>query len=141
MLDRARRGRALRDENGIETVSRPTGLLRHFVLELGRRIEDEIGDREHAVYLHPDEHARALRRELPGLRALIERRRGEESWAEQHRGPRRYGPPPAPMPPTDVFPPYFGTVMRIMAWMDACEVTPEPIGDAASAASASVRGW
>lgn len=109
---------ASRDSNGVDSVSKPSGLLRWFVLELGRPIEHRIGAREHAVYLAPDEHARALRGELPDIRALIERRRGEESWALMNRGPRSFGAAaPPPMPPLDMFPSAMGRAMRIFAWM------------------------
>ncbi|MBK6518982.1 MAG: hypothetical protein IPG04_33770 [Polyangiaceae bacterium] len=127
----ARRAYASRDANGVETVSRPAGLLRHFVLELGRRLEPVIGDRRHAVYLYPDEHRRALRRELDDLSGLIERRRGEETWALANRGPKRYGSPKPPSPPADVFQSGFARMMRIFGWMEACEATPEASADGA----------
>lgn len=130
-VEQARRAYALRDENGVETVSRPAGLLRGFVLELGRRIEDDIGAREHAVYLEPSEHGPALRRELPDIAVRIARRRGEESWAERNRGPRRYGPPPPPNPPADAFPSGMQRMMRIFGWLEASERPPEAVdGDA-----------
>jgi pyruvate,water dikinase len=118
----ARRGYALRDENGIETVSRPAGLLRHFVIELGRRIEPQLGRREYAVYLTPDEHRAALSGQLPNLRELIAERRGHESWANMNRGPLRYGPEPAPFPPLDAFPSGLRRMMRIFEWMMTVEV-------------------
>lgn len=128
LLARARRAYALRDENGVETVSRPAGLLRHFVLELGRRIEGDLGAREHAVYLTPDEHERALARTLPNVGALVTRRRGEESWALRRRGPLRYGKAPAPMPPVDAFPPALARLFRIFAWTMGVEATREDTG-------------
>lgn len=126
LVTQTRANYGLRDENGIETVSRPAGLLRHFVLELGRRIEADIGEREHAVYLYPDEHARALSHTLPNVAELIERRRGEESWANRNRGPKHHGGPRAPMPPADAFPSGLSRVMRIMGWMEKSETTPDP---------------
>ncbi len=126
LITQGRRAYASRDENGIETVSRPSGLLRHFVLELGRRIEHVIGSREHAVYLYPDEHRAALSGTLPKLAELVDRRRGEESWANQNRGPKRYGPPQGPMPPADAFPRGLGAIMRIMAWAQSGEALKEP---------------
>ncbi len=126
LVEQCRATYGLRDENGVETVSRPAGLLRHFVLELGRRIEADIGEREHAVYLYPEEHAAALARELPDVAGLIAKRRGEESWANAHRGPKHLGPPRPPMPPFDAFPSGLARVMRIMAWMERSESTPEP---------------
>jgi pyruvate,water dikinase len=126
LLELARAGYALREENGIDAVSRPTGLLRHFVLELGRRIESDIGAREHAVYLYAEEHGPALRREIDDIHALIELRRGEESWALHHRGPRRYGPPKPPSPPADVFPRGMARLLRILTWMESVSKIPEP---------------
>lgn len=125
LLAVARRCHALRDDNGVEAVSRPTGLLRHFVLELGRRLEGELGDAAHAVYLEPSEHGPALRRELPDLRARVERRRGEESWALANRGARRHGKPKPPMPPLSAFPSGLGRVMRIFSWVERGEATPD----------------
>ncbi len=126
LLALARRCYALRDDNGVVAVSRPAGLLRHFVLELGRRLEPALGAREHAVYLYPEEHRSALRGELEELSELVERRRGEESWALFHRGPKHHGPPAPPMPPPSVFPGPMSRLMRIFAWMESAERTPEP---------------
>ncbi len=123
LLVNARRGYALRDENGIETVSRPAGLLRHYVLELGRRLGLE--DPSHAVYLRVAEHRAALRGENAHLAATIERRRGEESWALQRRGPMYYGKPPGAMPPADPFPSGLRRAFRIFGWMMKLEVMPE----------------
>jgi pyruvate,water dikinase len=129
LLKLVERGYGVRDENGIELVSRPTGLLRYFVLELGRRIESVIGRREHAVYLYADEHAAALRGEIDDLAERIERRRGEESWALRNPGPLRYGPPKPSPPPADVFPRGMARLLRIMEWMDEVHGTPEPSDD------------
>lgn len=122
----ARKGYGLREGNAVESVSRPAGLLRHFVLELGRRIEPAIGAAEHAVYLYPEEHGPALRGEIDDVGDRIERRRGEESWALLNRGPRRYGPPKPPMPPADVFPDGMSRMMRIINWIEESQATPEP---------------
>jgi rifampicin phosphotransferase len=121
LVDQARRAYGLREENGIDAVSRPTGLLRHFVLELGRRLGERIGQPERAVYLHPEEHAAALRGELSDLRERIERRLGEESWALANRGPRRVGDPRPPAPPFDAFPSGLSRMMRILELMDRLE--------------------
>ncbi len=126
----ARRGYGLRDENGIETVSRPAGLLRWYVRELGRRLPLEAP--EHAVYLTVEEHGPALRGEIADLRARVERRRGEESWAIRNRPPRRFGKAPDAMPPADAFPPGLAKMMRIFGWMMKTEEVPE--GEAADGA-------
>ncbi len=129
LLAQAHAGYGLRDENGVDTVSRPAGLLRHFVLELGRRLEPVLSAAEHAVYLYPEEHGPALRGELPDLRERVEQRRGEESWAHLNRGPRRLGPEPPPMPPADVFPRGLARMMRAMGWMMQSEAPVEAKGD------------
>lgn len=126
LVDNARSGYRLRDDNGIDTVSKTVGLLRHLVLELGRRIEPAIGVREHAVYLYPEEHAAALGGELDNIGALIERRRGEESWALMNRGPRHIGPPKPPAPPADVFPRGMARLLRIFSWLEEAGGAPEP---------------
>lgn len=124
LLDHGRRGYALRDENGIETVSRPSGLLRHYVLELGRRLDLEAP--EHAVFLFVEEHAPALRGEIDDLRARIARRRGEESWAVRHRGARYLGGPPDPMPPLAPFPDGLQRMLRVFSTIAELEAVPEP---------------
>ncbi len=101
----------------METVSRPAGLLRHFVLELGRRLGDHLDAPEHAVYLTPEEHRPALRGEIPDLRARVTRRRGEESWAHRNRGPASYGPEEGEMPDPSAFPSGLHRVLKIMGWM------------------------
>ena len=129
LLEQSRRGYALREENGVDTVSRPAGLVRHFVLELGRRLAVSLEEPSHAVYLYPEEHGPALRGELDGLRELVAGRRQEESWAEQHRGPKHYGPPPAPMPDVTAFPSGLRQMMEIFGWVMKGEVTGEPTKD------------
>lgn len=129
LLAKARRAHAARDENGAVTVSQPSGLLRTLVLELGRRIEQDIGAAEHAVFLYASEHRAALQRALPDIGALIERRRGEDSWALMNRGPRRFGPPPPPMPKLDMFPAGLAKMTRIFGWMLNLENLPEAAPD------------
>lgn len=125
LIERARRAYALRDENGVETVSRPAGLLRHFVVELGRRLGDHLEDPTHAVYLEPAEHADALAGRLPDLRERVTRRRGEESWALRNRGPLRYGKAPPPMPSPSAFPAPLARMFRIFGWMMLSETPRE----------------
>lgn len=120
----ARRAYAVRDENGIETVARPSGLLRHYVLELGRRLPLEAP--EHAVYLFVDEHRAALQGEVDDLAERVAKRRGEESWAVKNRGPRYLGGPPDAMPPLAPFPSGLRRILRIFSWVNAVENLPEP---------------
>ncbi len=126
---------ASRDDNGTWTVSRPVGLVRRYVLELGRRIEPALGRREHAVYLSPEEHAPALRGQLADVRALVDRRRGEESWAHFHRGPAFLGTRPAP-PPLGAFPIGLRRMIRIFDLIDQLEL---PAGSGVDATGA-LRG-
>lgn len=122
LVSRAREAYGLRDENGVDTISKPTGLVRRLVLELGRRLELERPD--HAVYLEPSEHRAALRGALGELRARIEQRRREESWALQRRGPRAYGAAP-PAPPVHLLPDGLSRIVRIMEWYERVEKPPE----------------
>jgi phosphohistidine swiveling domain-containing protein len=117
LVAQARRIYGFRDENGVETVSRPAGLLRHFVLELGRRLGAHLDLPEHAVYLTPEEHRPALRGEIPDLRERVTRRRGEESWALRNRGPVSYGPEEGEMPDPGAFPSGLRRVFTVMGWM------------------------
>lgn len=121
----------LRDENGIELVSLPAGLLRHFVLELGRRLP-ALERPEHAVYLLPEEHGPALRGALPDLAERVARRRGEESWTRRQVWPRRFGKPRPPMPDLGAFPGSLRKMMRIFDWLDKVESLPEPEPDEAA---------
>jgi len=149
LVDLARRGYALRDENGIETVSRPSGLVRWYVRELGRRLPLEVP--EHAVYLSVDEHAPALAGQIGDdeLRARVTRRRGEESWAVRNRGPAHHGKAPDPMPPVAGFPPGLAKLIRIFGGLEHAEALPENtdgsmrgigIGDRVVTAKARVIG-
>jgi pyruvate,water dikinase len=124
LLTHARRGYALRDENGIDTVSRPAGLLRWFVLELGARVTPALEAPDHAVYLYASEHAAALRGALTDLSARIARRRGEESFALRHRPPKWLGPQPARVNAADAFPSGLRRMMRVFDWMMELESTP-----------------
>lgn len=98
--------------------------MRHYVLELGRRLPLEAP--EHAVYLEVREHAPALSGALTNLRELVEQRRGEESWALANRGPRRLGKAPPPMPDPSAFPRGLARMMRIFGWMMRVEELPTP---------------
>lgn len=130
-LDHARRLHAARDENGVDTMSRPVGLLRHYVLELGRRLP--LAEPEHAIYLTPDEHGPALRGAVADLQARIDRRRGEETWAMRNRGPRRYGPRPGPTPSPEAFPSGLARLFRIFGWISQ-------LGRAPDSTDGSLRG-
>jgi len=116
----------LRDENGIELVSKPAGLLRHFVLELGRRLGHSLEAPEHAVFLTPDEHGPALRGQLADLAERIRLRRGHDSWARRQSSPRRFGKPKAPMPNLAGFPEPLHRLMRVFDWLDLAETLPLP---------------
>ena len=115
-----------RDENGFYTIARPLGLARLHLLEIGRRIT-ALEDPVHVVYLEPAELPGALRGEIADLAARIARRRGEEQWARFHRGPKRIGPPEAPLPDTAPFPPPLRKLFDLLGWM--MEVEP-PVEDA-----------
>ena len=115
-----------RDENGFYTIARPLGLARLHLLEIGRRIEG-LEDPAHAVYLEPPEIPEALRGQIDDLPSRIARRRGEEQWARFHRGPKRIGPPEAPLPDTAPFPAPLRKLFDLIGWM--MEVEP-PAEDA-----------
>jgi rifampicin phosphotransferase len=115
-----------RDENGFHTVACPLGLARLHLLEIGRRIP-VLEDPAHAVYLEPEELPGALRGEIEDLAARVARRRGEEQWARFHRGPKRIGPPEAPMPDTAPFPAPLRKLFDLIGWMMEVEA---PVEDA-----------
>lgn len=132
LLANARRGYALRDANGIDAVSRPAGLLRWFVLELGARLP--LSQREHAVYLYANEHERALSGRLGALQTLVDQRRGEESFALRNRPPKRFGAAPPQMEGIDAFPSGLRRLMGIFNWLTEVESAP------AASANGALRG-
>ncbi len=118
----AKRGYSYRDENGFYTIATIFGMLRLHLLEMGRRMNG-LKEPGHLFYLKPGELEPAFLGELPDMNARIDRRRGEEQWAKFNRGPRVYGPPEAPMPPADPFPPPLRKLFRLFGWMIEVEMT------------------
>lgn len=118
----AKRAYSYRDENGYYTIATVFGMLRLQLLEMASRMKG-LSKPEHIFYLTPEELEPAFRGELPDMNARIERRRGEEQWAKFNRGPRYYGPPEAPMPPTDPFPPPLRKLFRLFDWMTKADMT------------------
>ncbi|MBX3131408.1 MAG: hypothetical protein KF718_32115 [Polyangiaceae bacterium] len=118
----AKRAYSYRDENGFHTIATVFGILRLHLLEMGRRMRG-LGEPRHLFYLKPEELEPAFRGELPDMNARIQRRLGEEQWAKFNRGPRVYGPPEAPMPPTDPLPPPLRKLFRLFDWMIKAEMT------------------
>jgi rifampicin phosphotransferase len=117
LLDRAKRGYPLREENEFYTVSVPFALGRYALLEAGRRLSarsqiDRAGD---VMQLEWDESVAALS-SGESCRELVAQRQGERAWVLAHPGPASYGPPPPPPPSMSVFPPEVQLVHEMLEW-------------------------
>jgi len=106
----------MRDDNGIAAVAVPTALARRVFLEAGRRLG--LAQPRFAFFLTFYELKRALRGQRAELDTLIQRRRGEASWARQNPGPVFYGAPPPPPPPWQRFPGALGEIVRGLAFLE-----------------------
>jgi pyruvate,water dikinase len=99
-LGRALAAYPVREDNAFFTVSTPFGLLHRTALELGRRLvsRGQITEVQDIFFLRPDE---ACARLADGTSAhqVVDRRRGEHTWAVAHPGPSSYGRDPGPPPP------------------------------------------
>jgi rifampicin phosphotransferase len=132
-LTEARSAADLRDDNGPNTVEYPIGVLRHALLEAGRRLASRgrIKRAEHALELQPTEVGPLLR-DLAGpsaeeLSARAVRRR----QVAELDPPARLGPVETP-PPLEVLAPahqvLVGAVMTVLVHLGmTSERRPEPL--------------
>jgi pyruvate,water dikinase len=141
-LSAARRGISLGDDTESD-VLQVLGIVRYVAVEAGRRLT------ERKTLERPDDVLFFTEQELLGaLRGLeldvdIARRRGEYLWAKGHRGPKRYGPEPAPMPSMRWAPAHARPFLEAMMWaMDkmAPPTRPEPTGDGVLVGNAASPG-
>jgi pyruvate,water dikinase len=116
------RAYSLRDENGYYTVTQPSALLRLCCLEMGKRIP-KLERSEHIFYLKIHELIDASEGRSSNTAETVRIRRGEEQWAKLNRGPKVYGPPEAPMPSVNPFPPALRKTFRIFGWMMESEMS------------------
>lgn len=116
----ARRVQPLREDNTIVAGDRPFALLRRWMLEVARRLEDRgvLGAAADAPHLTQDELRDALTGRLgrAEVATLVQRRRGEEAWVRARPGPAFIG---AQAPPPDVsrLPEALRTVNEPVLWM------------------------
>jgi phosphohistidine swiveling domain-containing protein len=100
VLDRALAAYPVREDNAFFTLGAPVGLLHRTALEFGRRLASrgQITAIQDIFFLRPDE---ACARLADGTSAhqVVDRRKGERSWALAHPGPASYGRDPGPPPP------------------------------------------
>jgi pyruvate,water dikinase len=92
-LEHARRVYPVREENVVLTDNVPSGILRRWVLEAGRRLvaSGRLTRVDDAVFCTADELAEALRGDPDDLQPLVARRRGEQAWTRAHPGPAVVG--------------------------------------------------
>ena len=94
----------MRDDNGPVTVEWPLGLLRHALIEVGRRLVERSAllEAEHALELHPDEARTALSGPIPDGDTI--RQRAEGRLERQRLEPPPLLGPDEPEPPLDAMP-------------------------------------
>ncbi len=116
-LRRAEQAYPVRDDHEFYLTSAPIGLLRHALLEVGRRffVRGAIAATDDVFYLEFEE-ALAVMREGRDEKALVGRRKAERAWALAHPGPRSYGTAPGPPPPLGVLPKEARQLMSALVW-------------------------
>jgi rifampicin phosphotransferase len=99
-LDRALAAYPVREDNASITVGTPFGLLHRTALELGRRLASrgQITAIKDIFFLRPDE-ASVWLADGTSAHQVVDRRKGEHTWALAHPGPASYGRDPGPPPP------------------------------------------
>ena len=92
-LAQARRVYPVREENVVLTDNLPCGILRRWVLEVGRRLvaRGRLPRVDDAVFCTADELAAALRGGADDLESVVALRRGEQAWTRAHPGPAVVG--------------------------------------------------
>jgi pyruvate,water dikinase len=116
-LDAATRAYPVREDNEFFTMSRPTALVRHVALGVGRRLQSrgQLDAVDDVFFLRHAELARALTDGGP-VHELVRRRKGERAWAEAHPGPASYGTDPGDPPSFDALPPEARFANRAIVW-------------------------
>jgi pyruvate,water dikinase len=92
-------------------------LLRYPLLGIGGRLtaRDQLDRRDDIFFLTLDEAQVALR-DGRSAKALVDRRRGERAYVEQHPGPATHGKDPGPPPPFDALPDEARLTMTGLLW-------------------------
>lgn len=98
----ARRAYGLREDNVLWATSRPSGVVRRALVEIGRRLADRgvIEDARSIVMADVATVRAAAGGNCPPerLRAVIARATAERAWVAAHELPTHIGPRPAPPP-------------------------------------------
>ncbi len=116
-LARAERAYPVREDREFFTFSVPLALIRYRLLEIGRRlVERGQLHRVDDIFFLTWEEARSVLRSGEDRRALVDHRRGERVFVEQHPGPRTYGKPPGPPPSLDALPAEARFLMKSLMW-------------------------
>lgn len=137
MLERSERAYPVREDNEFFTMSAPLAVLRYAVMEIGRRLSERgvIGQAADVMHLELEGALTALHHG-GDHRRLVERRKGERSWAQLNPGPPFYGDPP-PGPPSFDFLSFEARLpMEAMLWANEVIMAVSG-GDASRAVDAS----
>lgn len=131
-LERGRRAYPVREDNVMLTDNIPSGILRRWVLEAGRRLVERgsIGRVDDAVFCTADELERVLiGTPDPSLASTAMRRRGEQAWVRAHPGPTVVGST-GPMPSLRFLPKHGRHINQAMFWALTMEFPGEvPVTD------------
>lgn len=122
-----------REDNVLYTDNLPSGLMRRWALEVGRRLVErgQLPRATDAVMLASDELRAALGGKLADPAAVATRVRAELAWVRAHPGPLHYGPAPGQMPDVRGLPAAARRINGAMLWAMAQELAPPAATDGA----------
>jgi pyruvate,water dikinase len=145
LLRVAQKAYPIREDNVIFTDNIPSGLLRRWVVEVGRRLAERglISRAADAVYLEADELLDALDGS-PAQDCVerIVRRRSEMAWTKAHPGPAHVGEPDE-MPDISKLPSAMRRTSSSLLWLAAQEYpadSPEKPGESIVSGSPASPG-
>lgn len=118
VLAKARRAYPVREDNVILTDNVPSGILRRWVLEAGRRLVERrlLGRVDDVVFCLGDELEGVLSGDTElDLRPIVTRRRGEQAWVKAHPGPVVVGAS-GPMPDLRYLPEHGRRMNEALFW-------------------------
>jgi pyruvate,water dikinase len=119
LLETATRVYPLREDNVLLTDNLPSGLIRHVLLEAGRRLcrKGQIIGFEDAAWLCEKELRDALcGKAAPDLAQRVTRRRAEYAWVRAHPGPDRLGAPALEAPDLRGLPEGARRINQAVSW-------------------------
>ena len=120
-----------REDNVLYTDNLPSGLVRRWALEVGRRLvaRGRLSRATDAVMLDVDQLQAALRGELADPASIATQVRAELAWVRANPGPLHYGPVPGAMPDVRGLPAPARRINGAILWAMAQELAPATGGD------------